>query len=179
MVMLAMNYVADGERSQWVGSAVVRRGDVKVNIYNDLFPGWFMKPKRDEYETGGGQVSILCRSCLGGIRTINAGTEVYTSRRIVVFNGSDFDEFTDTDEKGREYYRVYSPQLNAGWWFVGVNGESSNGYTWMARLYTLGGDFGMGFQNLIHKYISRDPFFKSPHPSGVGVMGGVGQTIRP
>lgn len=176
--MLAMNYVADGERSQWVGALAVRRGDVTVSVYNDIVPGYFMDPRRDEYETGGGQVSILLRGWPGGIRTVNFGTEVYTDKPIII---------TDQDGKVREsiyqdpwdgklYYNVYSPQLNAGWWFVTFSGESSNGYNWTGGLYALGGKPGMAFQNFIHKYISHDPFFKSPHPLGVGVMGGVGQT---
>jgi RHS repeat-associated protein len=178
MVMLAMNYVADGERSQWVGSAMVRRGDVQLIAYNDIVPGYFMYPRRDQNETGGLRGSILCRSCLGvgGIRTFNFGTEVYTDKPMLITNeDGSLKEAIDEDLK---YYKVHSPQLNAGMWFFGVNGESSNGYTWMARLYTIGGELGMALQNVIHD-LKKEPRFKSSLPLGVGVAGGVGQTIRP
>jgi RHS repeat-associated protein len=177
MVMLAMNYVADGERSQWVGSAVVRRGDGMVKIYNDFIPGWFMKPRRDEYETGGGQVSILCRSCPGGIRTINAGTEVFTSKRkITILSSKEILEHKYPKGR-REYYHVESPQENIGWWYLRLNGEWGPGNNWTVGGYALGGNAGMAFQNKIHDFI-KNPRFESEHPFGVGVMVGIGQTVR-
>ena len=60
-----------------------------------------------------------------------------------------------------------------------ASGESSNGHNWTVGGHLSGGKTGMAFQNLIHKHLSHDPFFKSPHRSGVGVVGVVAQTIRP
>jgi RHS repeat-associated protein len=173
VVMLAMNYVADGERSQWVGAVAVRRGDGMVNIYNDFIPGRLSKPPRDEYETGGGQVSILCRSCPGGIRTVNLGTEVFTSKRKIKEDGKE----SKYPKGDREYYHVESPQENIGWWYLRLNGEWGPGNNWTVGGYALGGNAGMAFQNKIHDWI-KNPRFESPHPLGAGLMVGVGQTVR-
>jgi hypothetical protein len=188
-VMVSWNDVMDKEQSQKVMALGVRAGDVMVSKYNDFFVGLMQKklypklglevpPAPDEHETGGIQGSILCRNCPGGIRTISGGAEVFTSKRIIAYNGLTFEEFTYPNPKnGREYYHVYRPELNVGWLYLGVNGELSNGYTWMARFFTLGGDAGMAPQNWIHDRINN-PRYETLHDLGAGVAGGVGQTVR-
>jgi RHS repeat-associated protein len=185
--MVSSNYVMDKGWSQRVMALGVRAGDFMVSTYNDFFVGLIQKlvyrtlrleppPAPDEYDTGGGQVSALLRGWPGGIRTIDAGTEVFTSLRMIVFNGTTFKELIDQEENGRKYYRVYRPEQNIGWWYLRLNGEWSHGY-WTVGGYLLGGEPGMAFQNWIHDLI-KNPRYKSLHRSGLGFMGGLEQTAR-
>jgi len=186
-LIVSSNYVRENDGSQKVPAVGFRAGDMAGIVYNDFFVtvpdrflAWLLRREwngytPDERETGGGQVIFRCPRWLGETGTISFGTEVRTDRPMLIMDQYGvLKEAIKPGDDGKLYYDVSSPQRNAGMWFFGVNGESSNGHTWRARLYTMGGKFGMGFQNFIHNKFSHDPLFNSPHPFGVGVEGRLG-----
>jgi hypothetical protein len=181
-LMVSSNYVMYKDWDQRVIALGVRVGDFMVSTHNDFFVGLLEKwayrmvgleppPAPDEGETGGAQVSAVVRGWPGGIRTISAGTDIFTSPRIILYG----EELT-YEKKDRTYYRVYWPEQNIGWWWWRVNGEWSHGY-WTVGGYLLGGEAGMFPQNKLHDWL-KNPRYESLHRPGLGLMGGFEQRAR-
>ena len=165
-VMVAANYVMEKGRNQVVAAAGWKGNSVFGSVYNDVIPGIFLSPERDEFETGGGQLSILDRQ--GGL--LQFGTEVFTGQRVVEESG----EEPTYKKGGHKYYEMKEGhgKYNEGIWYMGYKGSDFG-----VKLYTRGGRMGMFFQDMIHDVLNN-PRFESKSPFGVGAMVGGSINLR-